>query len=395
MTRGVVMMLTLLALAPSWAGGPLAGGFGHRAWVDGQGLAWVQGANLRGQLGNGGVDYRDTPQHPLGMADIVQIASGLDHMLALQQDGTLWGWGYGDVGQVGGTFQTIQILDSLGLPFVAGYSSERQPIRVHVPPFAQQDIPLVEIAAGGRHSLALARDGSLWAWGRNRDGQLGLGDPLDRYLPSRLRPLPDIVRLAAGGNHSLALDGNGTLYAWGANDAGQLGDGTQQQRSTPGAVQGLPPIATMAGGAGFTVAVDRNGQLWSWGANESGQLGDGTITPHSQSIAIPRAIGVKAVAAGRAHALALRYDGSVWAWGAGELGQLGQGDTQQRLVPQQVQGLPKILAIACGDGFSMAQGADGVLYAWGDNRYMQLGSTKETGSLWLLPRATTAGKWPQ
>lgn len=384
-----------LGLAPAWSGSLLAAGYGHRVWVDGQGLAWTQGANLQGQLGNGGIDYRDTPQHPLGMAGIVQVASGLDHVLALKEDGTLWGWGYGDVGQVGATFRTIQILDSLGLPILAAYTGERQPIQVHVPPFAQQDMPLAEVAAGGRHSLAQAQDGSLWAWGSNSAGQLGLGDTLDRYLPARLQPLPGITHLAAGGNHSLALDGHGTLYAWGDNLAGQLGDGTQGQRSTPGMVPGLPPMATMAGGASFTLAVDRSGQLWSWGANESGQLGDGSTTPHPQPMAIPMADNVMAVAAGRAHALALRRDGSVWAWGANELGQLGLGDTQQRLAPQQVQGLPKILAIACGDGFSLAQGADGLIYAWGDNRYMQLGPTKETGSLWLLPRTTTAGKWPQ
>ncbi len=385
MRRAVAGLAVLLWLTPTWAAGLLAGGFGHRVWVDGAGLVWTQGDNFRGQLGNGGVNRRDTPQHPLGMDQAVAVASGLDHVLVLRKDGTLWGWGYGDVGQVGATFMTIQILDSLGLPMVAGYTAERQPAQLALPPMAT-------VAAGGRHSLAVARDGVLYAWGDNKKGQLGLGDRFDRYLPARLpQALPGITQLAAGYDHSLALDGNGTLYAWGANDSGQLGDGMQNQRSIPGMVLGLPPIAAMTAGAGFTLAVDHAGQLWAWGANNAGQLGDGTTMAQLQPMAIPGAVGAMAVAAGRAHALGLRRDGTVWAWGANDSGQLGLGDTQRRLVPEQVKGLPAITAIACGDGFSLAQGGDGVLYAWGNNAFMQLGPIQATGSVWLRPRPTLSG----
>lgn len=385
MRRALAGLLAVLWLAPVGASGLLAGGFAHRVWVDGAGLVWTQGDNLRGQLGNGGINRRDTPQHPLGMDQAIMVASGLDHVLVLRRDGTLWGWGYGDVGQVGATFRTPQILDSLGLPLLSSYTIEHQPVQLALPPIAT-------IAAGSRHSLAVAQDGVLYAWGANDSGQLGLGDRFDRYLPARLSPAPPgIVQLTAGYDHSLALDGQGTLYAWGANDSGQLGDGTQLQRTTPGVVWGLPPAQAMAAGAGFTVLVDRSGQLYTWGANGSGQLGDGTTMTRLQPMAIPGAVDGMAVAAGRAHALGLRRDGTVWAWGANESGQLGLGDTQSRLVPEQVLGLPAITAIACGDGFSLAQGSDGVLYAWGNNAFMQLGPIQDTGSLWLRPRPTQPG----
>jgi alpha-tubulin suppressor-like RCC1 family protein len=374
--------VALFGLGPAWAEGLLGGGYGHRVWVDGGGRVWVQGSNLHGQLGNAGILYEDTPQHPLGMVDVVQVASGLDHILALKNDGTLWGWGYGDVGQVGATFRTVQILDSLGIDVLALYTAERQPVRVTVP-------PLVQVAAGARFSLALARNGTVWVWGANGSAQLGLGDPIDRYLPAQIHGFTGVAHLAAGYVHSLAIDGEGKLYAWGDNRFGQLGDGTTQQRSKPIRVPGLPPMQAMAGGEAFTMAIDQTGQLWTWGNNQFGQLGDGTTSPRLTPAPVTGETNVMAVAAGRAHALALHRDGSVWAWGANESGQLGQGDTSRRPVPVLVSGLPLVAAIACGDGFSMAMGADGMLYAWGDNRYLQLGPQgRAMEMMWLQPRAT-------
>ena len=386
MRAALFCALAWLGLNPAWAGGLLAGGYGHRAWLDAQGRVWTQGSNLHGQLGNAGLVYQDKPQHPLGMADVVQVASGLDHVLALKKDGTLWGWGYGDVGQVGATFRSIQFLNSMGIDVFALYTSERQPVRVSLP-------PLVEVVAGARFSMAIARNGTLWAWGANGSGQLGLGGPLDRYLPMQIHGLTGITHLAAGYVHSLALDGEGRLYSWGDNRLGQLGDGTTQQRWSPIMIPGLPPIQDMAGGEAFTLALDRSGQLWSWGDNRLGQLGDGTTTSRLVPKPVPGANDVMAVAAGRFHGLALRRDGSLYAWGGNEHGQLGQGDNTGRLLPVRVGSLPAISSIGCGDSFSMAMGADGVLYGWGDNRYLQLGPYGPSMEFaWLQPRATTSGQ---
>ena len=378
--------LSLLVLNSAWAGGSLAGGYGHLAWLDPQGAVWVQGSNLHGQLGNAGITYRDKPVHPLGMVQMVQIATGLDHVLALRADGTLWGWGYGDVGQVGATFRTVQILDSLGVDVLALYTAERQPVRIALP-------PLVEVVAGARFSMAIARNGTLWAWGANGSGQLGLGDPLDRYLPMPIHGLTGIAHLAAGYVHSLAINEEGKLYAWGDNKFGQLGDGTTQQRWKPFPISGMPPILDMVGGEAFSMALDRNGQLWSWGDNKFGQLGDGTTISSLIPKPVPGASDVMAIAAGRFHGLALSRDGSLYSWGDNEFGQLGQGDKVGRSVPTRITGLPTITSIACGAAFSMAMGTDGVLYAWGDNRYLQLGPYGPAMEFaWLEPRATAPGQ---
>ena len=140
----------LLWLAPAWPTGLLAGSCGYRVWVDGAGLVWTQGVDLQGQLGNGDVNFRGVPQHPLGMAGGAAMVSGLDHVLALEQGGRLWGWGYSDVGQGMATFRIIHILYIMGLPQMAPYTVERQSKQLTIPYIAT-------MAVRGRHSMALAR----------------------------------------------------------------------------------------------------------------------------------------------------------------------------------------------------------------------------------------------
>ena len=107
---------------------------------------------------------------------------------------------------------------------------------------------IVAIAAGNNHSLALSSDGTVLAWGRNTEGQLGDGTTTSRTTPVAVR-LPDgvtVTDIAAGGDHSLAPTSTGSALAWGGNDFGQLGDGTTTNRTTPVVValqptRGSPP----------------------------------------------------------------------------------------------------------------------------------------------------------
>lgn len=181
---------------------------------------------------------------------------------------------------------------------------------------------------------------------------------------------------SAGIEYGLALKADGSVTAWGRNDEGQLGDGQGAYSAAPKKVAGIGPVAAMAAGVGFTVALDRAGGLWAWGLNGSGELADGT----TQSRYIPRRITniggtVTAVAAGNGHALALTSDGRVWAWGA----TLGGSGTIS-LAPQIVAGLPTIRAIEAGAFHALARAADGSVWAWGSNDYGQLGNGTKASS---------------
>jgi len=240
-------------------------------------------------------------------------------------------------------------------------------------------LPGAAIAAGADHTLALASDGSLRAWGSNYRGQLGDGTVTDRTIPALIGSGYAAVAAGGGqflveveGGHTVALKSDGSLWAWGWNAYGQLGDATTTDRHTP--VRIGSGYTAVAAGQSHTVALKPDGGLWAWGDNYYGQLGDGSNANHS----IPTYIGggYAAISAGRFHTLAIKTDGSLWAWGFNYRGQLGDGTTTQRNAPVKIG--DGFSAVAAGFVHSVAVKTDGSLWAWGDNGSGELGDGSAT-----------------
>ncbi|HSQ71315.1 MAG TPA: hypothetical protein VLM87_02745 [Rubrivivax sp.] len=299
------------------------------------------------------------------------------------------------------------------------------------------------VAAGGAHSLARSADGrTVWSWGDNQHGQLGLGSTASRSTPAVIDGLSGVKALAAGDDHSLALMHDGTVWAWGRNAEGAIGDGTQTDRPVPQRVAGLSDIVAVAAGGGRSFALQSDGSLWAWGENSTGALGIGsrnsTLVPTAVGQGVPGFSGIVAVAAGARHGLALRFDGRVfafgeiagmptqptpalvdgltaiggiaagggfstavdiygrlWSWGVNNIGQLGTGDTQTRSVPAVIArtstgaGLLPSLGLAAGQDFALARALDGSVLAWGGGAGGQLG-TGEPAAGSALPRPVGA-----
>jgi alpha-tubulin suppressor-like RCC1 family protein len=245
------------------------------------------------------------------------------------------------------------------------------------------------VSAGDEFSLALKRDGSLWGWGNNREGEIGDGTSTDRSSPVRVGELTNVKAVAAGSIHTLALLANGTVWASGYNAEGELGDGTNANRFSPAPVNGLTGVKAIAAGDSHSLALLADGTVKAWGDNSVGQIGDGTTEGRYEPVAVAGLTGVVAIAAGDFHSLALKGDGSVWAWGANSFGELGDGSGVNQLTPVQVGGLSGIQAIGSGPraAHSFALGSDGSAWGWGDNRSGQLG-TGTTGFEPLPVRVT-------
>jgi alpha-tubulin suppressor-like RCC1 family protein len=330
-----------------------AGSF-HNLVVKSDGTVWAWGDNYRGQLG-GGTAFREVESRPVqvsNLTDVVSVAAGHAHSLALKSDGTLWVWGGNEHGELGdGT--TVQRNTPVRVSSLAG---------------------VVAVAAGSWYSLAVKSDGTVWSWGNNTYGQLGDGTTTDRLTPVQVPNLTGVVAVAAGDSHSLALKSDGTLWAWGYNN-GRLGDGTRSpyMRSTPVRVSSLAGVVAVAAGTYHSLAVKSDGTLWSWGDNIFGQLGDGSTAYSSMTpVQVPSLTGVVAVSAGHQHSLAVKSDGTFWAWGRNENGQLGDGTTvEQRTTPVNLLG--GVVAVAAGSYHSLAVKSDGTLWAWGNNVRGQLG----------------------
>ena len=271
-------------------------------------------------------------------------------------------------------------------------------------------------------SLAVGSDGNAYAWGGNREGELGDGTtsenarctPVMVKQPDR-KTYPDLpadftyVQVSAGSYHSLALGSDGNAYAWGWNEYGRLGDGTSTDRATPvkvGTPTGTPTDFTYAQiGAGYqySLAVGSDGYAYAWGNNLRGQLGNnsigGFLSPNPNPVRVRNPAspndadkGLKAVnvTGGFWYSLALGSDGNVYAWGYNSKGQLGNNSSKDSTVPVLVsdsasptdtsKGLKAVL-VSTGQYHSLALGSDGNAYAWGDNGYGQLGNNSiPTGS---------------
>jgi len=199
----------------------------------------------------------------------------------------------------------------------------------------------------------------VWSWGLNAVGELGDGTNVNRAVPGQVMGLPeDVVAIASAGGVNLALVGDGTVWAWGDNRNGQLGDGTTENRNVPVPVHDLRNVGAIATGYHHSLALLRDGTVRAWGLNDQGQLGDGTTTNRSRPVEVPGLTRVTAISAngggddmapGRyGHSLALLEDGTVRAWGANERGQLGDGTTLDRPSPVVVTGLEGIRGIEAG-----------------------------------------------
>jgi alpha-tubulin suppressor-like RCC1 family protein len=144
--------------------------------------------------------------------------------------------------------------------------------------------------------------------------------------------------VAAGANHTFATKTDGTLWSWGYNTRGALGLNDTANRSSPVQVGALTTWYQIAngGGSNFTTATKTDGALWSWGRNNYGQLGLGDIVDRSSPVQVGALTTWYQVAAGLQHNIATKTDGTLWAWGYNAEGALGLANVVNRSSPVQV-----------------------------------------------------------
>ena len=298
------------------------GGY-HSLAIDETGQVWGWGA--AGRSGDGTSSRRPSPVQTVNLSDAIAIAAGDRHSLALRADGTVWSWGNGDYGQLG----------------LGSTSYTYSPQMVYL--LSQ----IVAVDAGYSHSLALRADGTVWAWGQNSSGQLGDGNTsTNRPQAIRVGGLPRVVAVAAGGLHSLALAADGTVWSWGLNSSGQLGVGNTNTTSARQKVAGLTGVIAIAAGRDHSMALKADGTVWTWGDSYSGALGNGqTATDAQVPLQVPGLSGVTRIAAGDYRSMALLDTGVVKAWGDSPI---GDGSTSTRSSPVTVTGLRNPIWIDAG-----------------------------------------------
>jgi len=207
-----------------------------------------------------------------------------------------------------------------------------------LPAAATGTTPYATVAAGGAHALALADDGTVWAWGFNDQGQLGDGSLQYTTSPVQVQGLPEIRTISAGYTNSMALGRDGSIWTWGSNQFGELGNGTTVSHSRPEKITTLDHIIAIALNAGTGMAVQDDGSLWLWGQNHS-------LTPGR----MPALRDVAGIGVGQSSLFAFTFDCALWAWGKNSFGQLGDGTDTPQSKPVRTTLVACLSGVAAGN----------------------------------------------
>lgn len=317
----------------SWGWKEIAVGSTHSLGIKNDGSVWQWGdtTTYRGAEGSETNLFAPVPEKVPVLTEIVQVAGGQVHSLALGSDGSVWTWGGNHDGQLGDGTKTSRTVPQR----LVGLTD------------------IVSIDADWTRSYAVKKDRTVWGWGgfyyRDSDGSVDNPD-----TPVQLRGLDNIVSVSAGYGSFMALKSDGTVW--------YLSDKIAQ-------VAGVTDIVQIAVGSQYTYGLKKDGTVWFWGSNgDTLSRVNGVSTADASGPQSLQGVGnVVSIQASAGGPLLLKKDGTVWACGDNPAGQLGIGSYKPSDVLVQVVGLKQINRIAAhGIGYrSMAIRADGTLWSWG------------------------------
>ncbi|GLC44604.1 hypothetical protein PLESTB_001324500 [Pleodorina starrii] len=331
--------------------------------------SWGRGED--GQLGHGQADECLAPKaiNALTDAGIESVVCGAEYTIAVAPSrGQVYSWGWGDFGRLGhGDCNDVFV------PRPIEFFSGR---------------PVSRVACGDTHTLVVAADtGELFTFGRNQNGQLGLGHTNDCLSPQRVVALQGerVRSVACGSEHSLAATESGAVFAWGWGRYGNLGDGESQDRYLPTRVVGLEGVRVVSAECGWrhSAVVSEDGRVFTFGWSKYGQLGHGDHLDRTRpcQVAALRHCRITTVAGGWRHTMAADSAGNLYAWGWNKFGQLGLGDMDDRSVPTRVAtgalAGQQVALLACGWRHTLCVTATGRVYSWGRGVNGQLGHGEE------------------
>jgi alpha-tubulin suppressor-like RCC1 family protein len=290
-------------------------------------LVYTIGANSYGQFGNGNQLGSSSGTAPVILslnpknrnATVVSLSTGDAISGMILSDKTIWVWGNDVTGQLG-----------------LGYAQTAVTVPTQVYNFTGTP---AKISCALKHCLALMKDGRVYSWGTNDEGQLGDGTTASgigtktAWLPYNVVGYQNIliikqsVSVYASDYHSMALTQDGVIHTWGSNANGQLGDNTTNARLTTGIVKGLDQelVTGLGGGTSYSCAVTLSGRVYCWGSNANGQLGDGTTTARLLPKLVTGLSNVyvnKLTTSKAGHSMVLTSAGEIYVWGLNNYGQL-------------------------------------------------------------------------
>jgi len=296
-------------------------------FIKSNGTLWAAGDGYYGQLGTNNTTTQLSPVQIGSLTNWSKIGGGENFVVAIRTDGTMWSWGENYVGQLG---QGNTVARSS--PTQVGENNQWR---------------TVSFGTRNKHVHATDVNNYLYGWGYNQYGGVGSNDISNKSSPvlvSAVGLWNTNSVIAEGDLRTVAIGvgGGGTqrsLYTWGYNGMGQLGLGNLVSRSAPVQIGSDMTWLTVSAGYNSTLATKTDGTLWAWGGNESGQLGINSqqAWPNFRSSPVQVAGTTwSKVSVAQFHTAATKTDGTLWTWGLNNSGQLGSNNTITRSSPVQV-----------------------------------------------------------
>lgn len=371
---------------------------------DGRVYAW--GLNTNGQLGIDSTEpYISKPTQINGLPKVMDIAAGKSHSLAVEESGTVWGWGNNNYYKLG----------------FEGSGNYSKPEKTGID-------NVLKIYAGNDVSAALNGSNRVLTWGSNLKGQLGVSDIQNNTSRAQMVSIYNVREVITKNDHIMIFNYNGRGYSWGDNTYGQLGNTKDTFSNIPTSIgnieceyasvnstssfmfdgnynlykwgympnSNISDYSTELNGScvplrvpfdgefvqvdakrNSVVALDANGDVYTWGDGSYWDLGHGSAD--NSNVYYPKKVEglpkIKQVAKGKNHTLALDIEGNVWGWGNNSSGELGSNLKGKVYVPTKISGINNATFISAGEGFSAAI-VEGDIWTWGNNSYGRLGRDK-------------------
>jgi len=295
----------------------------HSSAIKTDGTLWVWGRNEDGEIGDntsgGDANSKSSPVQIGSETNWADVDAGRKFTFAITTEGELYSWGKGNYGATGQN-DSVERSSPTQVGALTNWSS---------------------VEAGTYECLAIKTDGTLWAWGDNRDGQLAQNDRTNRSSPVQIGALTNWSQVSVNVNrHCFAIKTDGTLWAWGGNGFGQLGVGDTSARSSPVQIGALTNWSQVSAINSAGSAINSTGELYTWGAAQYfGRTGQNNTVNLSSPTQVGALTNWSQVFGGGASCFSIKTDGTLWAWGYNNSGRLGDGTTVNKSSPVQIGSL--------------------------------------------------------
>ena len=229
-------------------------------------------------------------------------------------------------------------------------------------------------ACGLQHTITFSNDGTAFSFGRNYEGQLGLGHNDDVSFPTPIPNLPKINMISCGDNFTVCVDHEGFIWSFGNNNFGQLGTGNKRNFNVPQKLLDLPPVLSVDCGSEHTLMITNDDNLWSCGRNHMGQLchvdEEDRSNPQQTSFS-----NISNISAGIGHSLFQNNKGEIFSCGNNEYGECGLGHfNSPQITPSLIPNVPpNIVQFFCGCDQSLFLDSEGNVFSVGYNEEGELG----------------------